>query len=132
MPAFVLFKKRDIISLVSLLVGIGVGWFVASRPNAKLTRHTRDLEMTFDSLVNVQEICMGGMASLSANAIQCIDSGKTQEAVQWLSFPIANYYRDYGSLAGTNTQRIKLVARIEQLARTNQTVAALIKKEQSK
>jgi hypothetical protein len=132
MPAFVILNRRDIVSLVSLLVGIGVGWFVASRPNAKLTRHTRDLEMTFDSIENVQEICMGGMASLSVNAIQCIDSGKTQEAVQWLSFPIANYYRDYGSRAGTNTQRFKLVARIEELARTNQTVAALIKKEKSK
>src|SRR5277367_2575218 len=78
MPAFVIFNKRDIISLVSLLVGIGVGWFVASRPNARLTRHTRDLEMTIDSIGNVQETYSGGMASLAVNAIQCIDSGKTQ------------------------------------------------------
>ncbi len=82
--------------------------------------------MNIDTIGNVQEAYSGGIyASLAVNAIQCIDSGKTQEAVQWLSFPIANYYRDYGSRAGTNTQRIKLVARIEQLARTQSRLLPL-------
>jgi hypothetical protein len=59
------------------------------------------------------------------------DSGETQKAVQFLSLPIASYYSMYAIHAGTNAERLKLRAYIEQTAQTNQVVAAQIKKEMS-
>jgi hypothetical protein len=122
--------KTPIIALVSLLAGIGVGWYVGSRPNADVARENRDVRQTINDIGNVEESYSAGAASISVSAVQAIDSGKTDEAVQWLSFPISTYYRDYGNRdhAGTNAQRVKLASRIEQLARTNEVVRDRIKK----
>jgi hypothetical protein len=85
------------------------------------------MQQGLDIYAGMDESDRAVAASFSLNAIQCIDSGDPQKAVQWISFPIAMYYRDYGSRAGTNAQRIKMGARIEELAQTNQIVAACIK-----
>ena len=70
-------------------------------------------------------------ALFALTAIPYIESGETQKAVQCLSFPIAHYYFIYQDHVGTNEVRLKLRARIEQLASTNQIVAAQIKKDLS-
>ena len=69
------------------------------------------------------------MAAMSANTIRLIDSGQDQQAVQMLSFPIASYYYIYASSEFTNAQRLKLRAMIDNLASTNQVVAAQIAEE---
>ena len=119
--------KITIVSLFSLLVGIGAGWYVGSRPSSKVERHTRELQEAIVRIGNVQEVDQAAAASFAVDAIRCIDSGETQKAVQFLSFPIAMYYRDYGTQAGTTAERLKLGAAIEQLAQTNPFVAARIK-----
>ena len=111
------------IILVSLAVGGGVGWYFGyTRPNAQTAIAVRgelDASESGDAMAAV----------VAARAVQCIDSGETQKAIQFLSFPIASYYSAYATRAGTNTQRLKLRAFIEQTAQTNQVVAAQIKKE---
>jgi hypothetical protein len=113
--------KTTMISLVSLLVGIGVGWYVGySRPTAQMSREMRH---QFDA----DESDQAAAAALATQAIQCIDSGETQKAVQFLTFPIMVYYRDYATQPGTNAQRLKVRAYIELLAQTNPVVAARLK-----
>ena len=69
------------------------------------------------------------MAAMSARTISLIDSGQDQKAVQMLSFPIASYYYVYASSEFTNPQRLKLRAMIDDLAKSNQIVAATIAEE---
>jgi hypothetical protein len=115
--------KIIIISLVSLLVGVGVGWYFGyTRPNAQVAREVRQQ-------LREDENDHALAAIFAAEAITYIDSGETQKAVKSLSYPIAEYYCIYATRAGTNEHRLKLRAHIEQLARTNQVVAAQITKE---
>ena len=67
----------------------------------------------------------GEKAARAVRAIEAIDSGDSQGAVQLLSHPIANYYLLYSGV-GTNDRRKRVITMIEQLARTNQIVAARI------
>ena len=64
-------------------------------------------------------------AARAVRAVQFIELGDTQRAVQLLSGPIAHYYSLYGD-DHRNDQRSKVRALIEQIARTNQVVAARI------
>jgi hypothetical protein len=105
--------RAIIISLVSLLAGIGLGWYWTSvkleakqqqldiyrgREQASANRE-REMQQGLDIYAGMDESDRAVAASFSLNAIQCIDSGDPQKAVQWISFPIAMYYRDYGSRA---------------------------------
>jgi acyl-CoA thioesterase FadM len=73
------------------------------------------------------------------HAIGCIETGDTQKAVEHMSFIVAHYYHDYATQARPDSQvtpnlsdqiddmmRLKLRGQIEQLARTNQIIAAQI------
>ncbi len=113
------------ISLVSLLVGVGVGWYFG------YTRATAQADTEIRGELDAYESGDAKAAAFAAEAVRCIDSGETQKAVQFLSLPIASYYSVYAIHAGTNAQRLKLRACIEQTAQTNQIVAAQIKKEMS-
>ena len=113
--------KAIIVSLVSLIIGICIGWYTGyTRPIAEETRWLHAQEDAYESGHAMA-------ASLAVDAIQSIDAGESQKAVQFLSLPIASYYSSYSIYAGTNAQRLKVSARIEQLAQTNQIVAARIK-----
>jgi hypothetical protein len=118
--------KTIAISLVSLLVGIGVGWHFG------YTRAITQAGTEIHGELDAYESGDAKAAAFAAEAIRCIDSGETQKAVQFLSLPIASYYSAYAIRAGTNAQRLKLRAYIEQTAQTNQVVAAQIKKEMSR
>jgi hypothetical protein len=115
--------KIIIIALISLLVGVGVGWYFGyTRPTAKTDRYVRQQmqEIEDDNAI---------AAIFAVNTIPLIESGQTQNAVRMLSFPIARYYSIYTTKFYTNDVRLKLRAKIEQLASTNQIVAAQIKEE---
>lgn len=113
-------------SAISLLVGLAIGCYIGYRYNE---RHITN--EAIKQMVEGIESSDAFMASFSARSIGLIDSGQSQQAVQMLSFPIAHYYFIYATSAFTNEQRLKLRAIIEQLAHTNQVVAAQIAKEMS-
>ena len=65
-------------------------------------------------------------AARAVGAIQSIEAGEPQHAVQLLSTPIAHYYSLYAVAGRKDERSAKLRASIEQLAATNQLVAARI------
>jgi hypothetical protein len=113
--------KIIVTSLVSLLVGIAIGWYVGySRPTAKYDRYAQqEMQKMKDE---------GALSAIYATrAIEMIQAGDTQKAVYALSFPIANYYVIDSRNPGTNETRLRIRSEIEGLARTNMQVAAQIK-----
>ena len=89
--------------------------------------HVRQLQQKTDDY----ELSAAAAATYAVDATTCIDSGETQKVVQFLSFPIAHYYVVFAHHPSTNAGQLKLRARIDELARTNQVVAAQIAKEMS-
>jgi len=115
--------KIIITSLVSLLVGVGVGWYFGyAQPTAEDVRQLR--QQTDD-----YELSAAAAATFAVDATTCIDSGDTQKAIRFLSLPIAHYCVVFAHHPSTDEGQIKLRARIDELARTNQVVAAQITKE---
>jgi|SRR6516165_1655386 len=117
--------KALIASMVSLLFGIAIGWYFehrsAEREMADAVKQVR--------VLNRQE------AAIDLKAIQSIQSGDTQQLVQFLYARVANFYSWNMDMMHTeiatndwNDQVTKdLLFQIEQFARTNQVVAAQIK-----
>ena len=111
--------KTVIASTVTLILGLGLGWYFEHR------RAERGKTEIVHLMVEAGESSDGEQAARAARAIQFIDSGQPQEAVRLLSGPIAHYYSVYGALSA-NERRSKVRSLIEQLAKTNQAVAARI------
>jgi len=118
--------KTCVTSVIFLLVGLGVGFYIGYRDYQK-----HIASEAIQQMVESGESPEALLASMSARTISLIDSGQGQQAVQMLSFPIAHYYYLYASSTFTNEQRLKLRALIDGLASTNQIVAAQIAKEMS-
>ena len=112
--------KTIIVSLIALLVGVGIGWYVGYTASNVRT----DKEV--GSVLETQEAADALAATIAADTVRFIDSGDTQKALQCLSIPIANYWTGYAIYAGTNSQRLKVRSYIEQWASTNPIVAAEI------
>ena len=106
-------------TVISLFLGLGIGWYIGHRQAFYYVPET-----TREALAGI-ESSEGEKAARAVRAIQAIDSGDAQGAVQLLSHPVAYYYFIYSDLA-TNDRRKRMIALIEQLARTNQIVAARI------
>lgn len=111
--------KPLIVSIVSLLVGAVIGSYLW-RVHAQ-----KEETQTVRMMVQGTESADAAEAALDVRAIEAITSGDTHRAIQLLSHPVAYYYSLYGEDRG-NEQRSKIRALIEELARTNQTVAARI------
>ena len=111
--------KTLITSTVSLLLGLAIGWYVEHRHSE------HEKTEIVQQLVEGIESSDGEKAGRAVLAIQAIDSGDKQRAVQLLSHPVARYYSFYSDV-GANERRKKLIVMIEELARTNQVVAARI------
>jgi uncharacterized protein YxeA len=119
--------KNIIISLVSLLVGVGIGWYFGyTRPIAKVSRDAHREMPALQAAVRSDDTFA---AVIALNAIPLIEAGDTQKAVKVLAYPIGNYYRFYALHAGTNQEWLQMRARIEQIASTNQVVDAEIHKK---
>ena|ERR1017187_3260619 len=109
--------KIAIISLISLLAGVGVGWYIGHGHAKHET--TEVVEQMMQTIESSDALA----AATSIRAIGSIQSGDMQRAVQLLSRPIANYYYIYTN-DGTNDKRsTKLRALIEQLISTNKIAA---------
>lgn len=115
--------KIIIVSLVSLLVGIGVGWYFG------FTHSNLQAAKEVGSVLEAQESGDAVGATFAADTVRFLDSGDTQKAFQCLSIPIAHYWASYAIYAGTNSQRLKVRSYIEQWASTNPVVALQISNE---
>jgi hypothetical protein len=111
--------KTVIASTVSLILGLGLGWYF------EYHRAEREKTEIVQQMVKEGETSDGEHAARAARAIQFIEAGQPQEAVRLLSGPIARYYSVYGELRG-NEMRSKMLSLIDELAKTNQMVAARI------
>jgi hypothetical protein len=111
--------KTLIASAVSLLIGLGIGWCIEHR------HAEHEMTDAVKLMVQAGESSDCEHAARAVRAVQFIESGDTQRAVQLLSGPIAHYYSVYGD-DHSNDERSKVRALIEQVARTNQVVAARI------
>ena len=112
--------KTLIASVVALLLGIAIGWH-AERRHAE-----HEKAQIVQETVERGEISDRERAVRAVHAIESIQSGDTQQAVQILSTPIAHYYTLYAEAGSKEERRAETRALIEQLARTNQIVAARI------
>lgn len=117
--------KIIMISLISLLIGVGIGWYFGYKNS------NEQAAKEVGSVLEAEESGAAVGAVFAAETVRCIDAGDTQKAVQFLSLPIAHYWVAYAVRAGTNSQRLKVRSQIEQSAYTNQIVAGQIKKEMS-
>ena len=109
--------KRVIAAIASLALGVALGWYIEHH------RAQREKAEIVQQMVEGMESSDGDGAARAVRAIQLIQSGETQQAVQLLSSPIASYYSEYRAV-GANDRRSKLRSLVEELARTNQVVAA--------
>jgi hypothetical protein len=116
--------KILIVSLVSVLLGLAVGWYFEHRQ--------AEHEMT-DAVKHIQ-IHNRQEAAIDLRAIDLIQSGDTQRVVQLLSIPIASFYAWNMNLIHNDEMTVPwndevtrgLLIQIEQFARTNELVAAQI------
>jgi hypothetical protein len=114
--------KALIASIVCLAVGLAIGFFVGYR---YCNWHgTNEAE---DQMIQMMESSDRLAAARGLRAIELIEAGNTNQAIEMFSFPIADFYAEY-AYAGTNDERtLKLRAQIEQFAKTNQVVADQIR-----
>jgi hypothetical protein len=104
----------------SLLLGLVIGWYIEHR------RAEHEKTGIVSQMVQDTEVSERERAARAARAIQLIESGEAQQAVQLLSTPVAYYYSLYADAGRKDDRSVQLLALIEQLARTNQVVAARI------
>ena len=117
--------KTLIVSFVSLLLGLTVGWYFEHRQ--------AEHEMT-DAVKHIQ-IHNRQEAAIDLRAIELIQSGDTQRVVQLLSFPIASFYawnmnlihNDNATVPWNDEVTRGLLIQIEQFVQTNAVVADQIK-----
>ena len=98
-----------------------MGWYLEHR------RAEHEKTSIADLMVSGDESSDAVHAARAIKVIGLIGSGDTQDAVESLSRPIADYYVRYLNYADENQRRAKLRALIEDLIRTNMIVARVIK-----
>jgi hypothetical protein len=113
--------KTAITSIVSLLIGLAVGTFAGYRYyEGHITNEAVRMAVEGGESSDMH------FAAVSAKAVDLMDSGEHQKAVEMLARPIANYYCSYAMSTVTNERRLKMRSMIDDLASKNQTVAAHI------
>ena len=118
--------KLAIAFTCGLAAGLALGWLTGYiHPRNAATRRA----MQFVDRVEPE---FSGAAVYAIKAVQLIEAGDTDSAVTVLAGPIASYYRFYASQAGTNQYRLRARAVIDELARTNSTVADRIHSEMAR
>jgi hypothetical protein len=114
--------KIIVSSLSCLLVGIALGWYAGySRPVAKANREAMKQFVVMDADDSMA-------AAIAVRAIPLIQAGENQKAVEGLVRPIGMFYR-YRKTRVSTEAHSNLLARIEQLAASNQAVATEINRK---
>jgi hypothetical protein len=104
--------------MACFLVGAAVGWYLGhSGQNTEAHRVVRQVWTRSEEVFDAAE------ARSALKAIPIIESADTKQAVAWFAKPIARYYHQFGGEACTNSERLMLRDKIEQLASTNTIVA---------
>ena len=117
--------KTLIASVVSLLLGLAAGWYFEHRhAEHQMTDIVEQMLQPIEASDRLE-------AARGIRAIELIEAGNTNQAVEMFSFPIASFYSEYLNLTHNDKRTKDLLARIEQFAQTNQVVAAQIKTEMS-
>jgi hypothetical protein len=112
--------KSLVASAAALVLGLVLGWY--------FEHHRAEREKT----EIVQQMVEGGesadrlLAVVAARGIQMVQSGQSQQAVQMLATPVAHYYTLYTGAGTKEERRAETRALIEQVAKSNQIVAAKI------
>jgi hypothetical protein len=112
--------KTMIASVVSLLLGLAIGWY-AERRHAE-----------HEKTEIVQQMLQAGESSDREGAVRAvstigsIQSGDIPQAMQLLSAPVARYCELCTAAGSKDERRAETRAIIQQLARTHQVVAARI------
>jgi hypothetical protein len=113
--------KALIASIVSLMLGFVIGWCVEHRQaERKMTDVVEQMQQPIEASDRLQ-------AARGIRAIELIEAGNTNQAIEMFSFPIADFYLHYAHAGADDERTLKLRAQIEQFAKTNQVVAARIK-----
>jgi uncharacterized protein YneF (UPF0154 family) len=108
---------KILIASVSLLVGLIIGCYIGYKC---YERHITNEAV--EQMLKTIESQDGEEAARDVRAIELIESGEAQNAVQMLSKPIPQYYYLYAVHAATDQER-KMRDMIEQLVSTNKIVA---------
>jgi uncharacterized protein YneF (UPF0154 family) len=116
--------KALIASIVCLVVGLAVGVFVGHR---SYERHITNEAV--QQMLSGMESSQRLEAMMSIRAISLAESGDTQHVAQIFSPLIASFYSEYAPMTHNDKRTRDLLARIEQLSRSNQVVAAQIEAE---
>ena len=116
--------KTIFLSVVSLVVGLAIGDYIGYRYH---DRHISNeaVQQMLDGMESADRL----EAARSIRAIELIQTGNSQQAVEMFSFPIADFYASHVNLEHNDGRTQELLARIGEFARTNQVVAAEIKRE---
>jgi len=117
--------KTLIASFVSLLLGLAIGWYFESR------HAERQMTDVVEKMLRPIEASDRLEAARGIRAIQLIEAGNTNQAIEMFSFPIAGFYSEYQGLSHNEKRTQDLVAEIKKFAETNQVVAAQIKADMS-
>ncbi len=113
--------KTFLASGFCLLIGLAGGFFVGYRYYEKHITNEAVQEMAkgLESSDRLQ-------AARGVRAIEDIQSGDTQRAIQMVSIPVADFYSGYTRLTNSDEKTKKLLFWIEQVASTNAAVAKAI------
>ena len=113
--------KTLVASFISLLFGIAIGWYFEHRhAGREMTDVVEQMEQPIEAFDRLE-------AARGVRAIQLIEAGNTNQAIEMFSFPIASFYTEYYDLSHNEKRTQDLLAKIEKFAQTNQVVAAQIK-----
>jgi hypothetical protein len=113
--------RTSIASTASLLLGLLLGGYAGHRFYERQVTNEAVHQM-----LQAAESSERERAARAVLAIEMIESDDTQQAVRLLSRPIASYYAQYADIRRHDEHSTNLIARIEQLAKTNAIVASRI------
>jgi len=113
--------KAFLASGFCLLIGLAGGFFLGYRYHEGHITNEAVQEMGL-SLESSDRLA----AARGVRAIEVIQSGDTQRAIQMFSVPVADFYSGYTRLTHNDEKTKKLLLWIEQVASTNVAVAKAI------
>jgi hypothetical protein len=112
--------KMFLASAVCLVLGLGLGWYFEHH------RAQREKTEIVQQMLAGSESCDRYAALMATRAIQLIESGQAQQAMQTLAPPVAHYYTVYAAPGTKEERRAETRTLIEQFAKSNQFVVGRI------